>query len=79
MTDRYEYEKRLREFDGPLARVAMNNPCVHRIVKLYATGEIVTREEALSQMVVQLAKNWDEAMKASFEATMNNFRSAINK
>lgn len=58
MNERIEYEKRLREFDGPIARIAMNNPCVNRIVGLYATGEIVTREEALSQMVVHLAKDF---------------------
>jgi hypothetical protein len=55
--DRMEYERRMNEFRGPIQIVAFQNPIVHRIVEMYAHGEIITKEEALSKMIVLLAEN----------------------
>lgn len=33
---------------------------MYRIIEEYAQGNIITKEEALSQMVVGLAKTWTE-------------------
>lgn len=36
-------------------------------MELYARGEIVTKEEALSQMVLTLAKDWQQVQQRAFE------------
>lgn len=54
-----EYQQRLAHFDGPLMHLIYDNTAVCRIAKMYARGEIVTKEEALSQMVIHLARNWE--------------------
>lgn len=48
---------RLGEFNGPIAVAALDNPEIKQIADLYAKGEIVTKEEALCQMVLALAKS----------------------
>lgn len=58
-----EYEKRMCSFDTPLLKAGDENPLVHRIMKEYAIGHIITKEEALSQMVVGLFKEWTDVHK----------------
>jgi len=49
------YHRRRDEFLGPISMIARNSAAVHEIIDLYARGDIVTKEEALSQMVKALA------------------------
>jgi hypothetical protein len=64
---RFHWEKRAAEFAGPIAAISRNNPLIHQIIQRYAHGEIITKEEALSQMVVLLAKDWTEIQKRAYE------------
>ena len=57
MTNEREYEERFQRFEEPIKQIAMHNAVVHRTLKAYARGEIVTKEEALCQMVVGLTKS----------------------
>lgn len=54
--EQIDYLTRARHFEGPIQRLADHNPLVHAIIEHYARGQIVTKEEALSQMVVQLGQ-----------------------
>jgi hypothetical protein len=54
------YLARFHQFDGPIGDLYHTNPVVHRIIQMYVQGQIVTKEEALSQMVIDLAQNWDK-------------------
>jgi hypothetical protein len=63
----HDYYDRIRSFSGPIADLGMNNPLVRQIMEQYAHGLIITKEEALSQMVVQLAKDWTELQRRAYE------------
>jgi hypothetical protein len=65
------YYKRLGDFSGPIQDLSRDNPVIYRVICAYASGEIITREEALSQMVVMLAKDWTEQHKRLFDLCMN--------
>lgn len=62
----YQVYERQNEFDGPISVLAENNPGIQRIIKQYAFGEIVTREEALCQMILLLAKDWDRIKQETY-------------
>jgi hypothetical protein len=49
------FRHRLGEFPEPIQRIAHNNHLVHQIIQSYTHGQIITRDEALCQMVVCLA------------------------
>lgn len=55
----HQKQDRWREFSGPIMDLAPNNPVIHRIISSYVAGEIITKEEALCQMVVCLATHWE--------------------
>lgn len=62
--------ERLKHFDGPIALAAMRNTAIAVIVHQYAAGQIVTKEEALCQMVLALsaqAEEWKEIALKQFE------------
>jgi hypothetical protein len=65
--DKIKYYNRTREFCGPVEDAATDNPVIYAIIQAYAHGLIVTREEALSQMVVHLSRDWQEEQKRSVE------------
>lgn len=69
-TDVYEHNKRVSEFNGPIMKTAIRNPIIHKIITMYAIGEIITKEEALSRMVVELAKDWKEEQRRACEAIL---------
>ena len=71
--NREDYYKRLHDFDGPIRDTALNSPIVNSIINMYVQGNIVTKEEALSQMVVQLVKANDLIMKAATTLALNSF------
>lgn len=62
-TTREEYNNRWNSFEGVLRYVITNYPIAHRIAELYACGEIITKEEALCQMVVGFARQSDGSRK----------------
>ncbi len=64
------YRRRRRDFEGPIHEIGIHEPIVHRILMRYAKGEIVTKEEALSQMVVDLARNLDRRTEMLIKAEM---------
>jgi hypothetical protein len=55
---KYEYNERCQHFRGPLEELAYTNPVVMNVIQAYARGDIITKEEALSQMVVMLSKDF---------------------
>lgn len=67
---REDYLKRCHDFDGPIADIARDNPIVRCIADSYCTGMIVTKEEALSQMVVHLSRAYDNFMVNAVAAEM---------
>lgn len=60
--ERYEQIKRLEEFDH-LREEYLNNNIVNRVVMDYASGNILTREEAYSLMVKHLCMDWTTEME----------------
>jgi hypothetical protein len=67
MTSELEFIRRVREFDGPIAQLGLNNQIVHRDLFLYACGQIETKELALVQMVLDLATAWDALLKRELD------------
>lgn len=65
--DEISRRRRLAEFAGPIGLLAQNNPIMERVLMEYAYGNIITKEEALSRMVVMLATDWQEQQKRAFE------------
>jgi len=61
--DEHARRNRMAEFNGPINDIALDNPIVARMIDCYAHGQIVTREEALSQMVVALANTTSDLQK----------------
>jgi hypothetical protein len=45
----------MTEIPSPIYRLGSRNPIIQRIIDMYAHGEIITKEEALCQMIVSLA------------------------
>jgi hypothetical protein len=64
------FRRRLEEIPGPIRELGMENPLIHQIIDQYAVGSIITKEEALCQMIVGLSKNWSELSKKHFEILM---------
>lgn len=54
------YMQRMAQFEPPIHEIAHNNVIVNRVLEMYARFDIITKEEALSQMVVLLAKDWKQ-------------------
>lgn len=63
--------QRMAEFAAPIRNLAQQNALIRRIVECYAHGDIITREEALCRMVVELARDWEKSRK-DYEAIMLN-------
>lgn len=61
--------QRMAEFPGPIQNLAQQNPLIRSIVECYAHGTIITREEALCRMVMELSRNWEKQRK-DYEAIM---------
>lgn len=70
MSPQMKKELRWREFSGPIMDLAMHNSIIRRILDCYVAGQIITKEEALSQMVVALATDWDERKKLSYDLAL---------
>jgi hypothetical protein len=62
---------RMREFPQHIQQIAMQNPLIYQIVTAYAVGQILTREEALCQMVVQMSKDWDALQQKAYRDLMH--------
>ncbi len=52
-------EKRWREFPEPILELRDTNPIVRQFTDAYAYGSIVTMNEALFRMVIELSKTTD--------------------
>lgn len=69
MSDAISIGRRL-EFPPPILQLAQRNPIVDRFLSEYACCAILTREEALMQMVIALAREWhrdlDETLKMAW-------------
>lgn len=66
--DEHQFHQRLRDFSGPISDAAMANPVINRVIKEYAHGAIITKEEALSRMVVLLAADWSARSEQAYRA-----------
>lgn len=49
-------EQRWRELPEPIRELGMNEPAINDLLRRYAAGIIVTREEVLCQMVLVLGR-----------------------
>jgi hypothetical protein len=47
------------------------NPLVRLILDRFISGDIVTLEECLCQIIVHLCANWDQLQRRSFEQAMS--------
>ena len=56
-----EIRSRYEDFPTPIRVIGQNVPVVRMVLDLYAHGQIVTREEALCQMIVELSKVSNQA------------------
>lgn len=54
----------------PIRDIGTRNPLIYRICQEYATGHILTLEEALCQMVVHLDRDWDAQRRRAYELAM---------
>ncbi len=61
------YRRRLAQFPEPIQVIAEKNSLVQRVVGMYAHGQILTLEEALCRMVVELSSDWDARTRELFE------------
>ena len=66
-TERQMREIRWVELPEPIRRLASRNSLVHHIATQFAIGDIITKDEALCQMIVGLARDWDAAQKRACE------------
>lgn len=55
-------EARYREFGPQIQEIALRNSLVKQIIDMYVYGDIITHEECLCRMVVELANSWDKSM-----------------
>ena len=58
-----EKQRRFSEFPDPVRLPAYNVPRVREIIEMYACGEIITMQEALCRMVVELATDTETLRK----------------
>lgn len=61
------YEKRFRDFPEPIQELFQESPVVARVIQLYAHGDIITKEEALCRMVIELSKDVEHARRNMIE------------
>lgn len=66
---RVQMMQRMAEFATPIQNLAQQNALIHRICECYAHGDIITREEALCRMIVELARDWEQVRK-DYESVM---------
>jgi hypothetical protein len=71
-----DYRQLISGFPFKIQMLARNNAAVDKCLKMYATGQIITREEALCQMIVMLADDWDVRTKELFK--MNQMMTSLN-
>ena len=64
-----ERYRRMREFPDAIQRLSLDNSLIRRLMEMYAHESILTKEEALCQMVVEMAKNWN-AIRKDYEQVM---------
>lgn len=75
--DQQEFERRADSFDYPIRKLGMTNVFVHRIIQEYACGHIVTKEEALCQMIIGLCTSWTELQEKYCSIMMDITRPVI--
>lgn len=68
--NRHVLQQRYEEIPQRVRELSTTNPLVKRVIDLYIGGEIITKEEALCQMVVGLSKDWAEVSRRHFEIVM---------
>lgn len=61
---------RYNEIPRRIHELSMNNPLIKRVIDEYTHGNIVTKEEALCQMIVHLAANWKEMEQSYINLAM---------
>lgn len=54
--DRLMYQQRIKEFGDDILELGLHNNIIHNVIYAYCHGEISTKEEALTQMVLLLDK-----------------------
>jgi hypothetical protein len=67
-----DYFYRRRQFDELTQKLGREDIIVHRVIEAYAHGSIVTKEEALCQMVVYLSHDWKREQDKYMEIIRTN-------
>jgi hypothetical protein len=72
----YQAELRFREFAPEIRLLSETNVPVKECIDAYVYGRIITKEEALCQMIMLLSKNWGQ-QRAEYERLMMNLGPSI--
>lgn len=59
-SERYERQYRYHEIPGPIRDLQHKNIVINRLIGEFVSGHIVTKEELLCQLVIHLARDWNE-------------------
>ena len=70
--DRFQKDQRWQEIPAPIRNVAERNALVSSMLSRYAAGQIITKEEALCQIIVGLATDWDHMRQAYEDCQLMN-------
>lgn len=57
------YHERLNQFPKQITDLYGDDPIIHSVLEAYAHGGIITKEEALYRMVVELSRTTDSYKK----------------
>lgn len=61
--NKYEAQQRTESIPYQIRQIGLDNPLIRRIEEMFISGQIITKEEMLCQMIVQLASNWESQRK----------------
>lgn len=53
------YRERINQFPRQIVDLSNDNPIIHTVLQAFAHGAIITKEEALYRMVIELARTSD--------------------
>lgn len=69
---REQEAKRYNEFPQPIQMLGQQEPRVDRIIRLFVLGDIITKEEALCRMVIELSKDVEYQRRNMIEMMSRN-------
>lgn len=68
---RYKHERMLAEFPEIIHELRQRNAAVDRCIEMYLSGQILTKEECLYQMIKLLETDWNKMREHAMEQYMH--------